>query len=1041
MPITYSVIVHCQFSIILTTPLFHQRLFMESLPHSTRELTENLTQSLSWLDNLSCIFYRCRNTPQWHMEYISRGCEIITGYTVQEFIDDEPIFFNNLIHPDDRLQVWQEVQKAVDLRSSYNVEYRIIHRNGEVRWMSEQGEAIYDHNGEISYLEGIVIDISDKKKIEQEKTLLLNLSQAISSAPDFESALLYTIEQVCQLTGWDFGEAWLPNLWGDCLNYSIGWFPPHKNKLSPHHVSLQEFQEKSHAVSFKKGSSLPGRVWQSKQIEWMNDIDKNPLFSRRQMAENCRLKSAFAVPIVANDEIVAILVFFLRQRIIVDANLFSLVEIVAHQLGNIFRHKQIELDLQESQRQLNSLIKSTSGVFFRISYNRQWREDYISDTCDKLTGYQPYELIKNDNINLAQITHPLDLQRVITTIQYAINHQKPYTIEYRIFTKDNQEKWIWEKGEGVYDEDNNVLGIEGFITDISSLKYMERALLEAENKYGSIFDNAIEGIFQTTTNGYYLNANQALAKMYGYDNPTQLKASLNDIENCLYVNPQRRQEFMEALEKNDVITNFESQVYRRDGKVIWISENARAIRDINGNLLYYEGTVEEITKYKEAQEKLQRQAFYDYLTNLPNRSFFLQKLTDCLYKIKKYERGKYEFGLLFLDCDRFKMVNDSLGHHIGDLLLVEVAKRLRKALGNTHVVARLGGDEFTILCYQVNNIKQLIKIAEKINDVFKPPFLIEKHRLFCGISIGIFFSSNLSDQDLKSVTPAQIIQYADTALYRAKSSRNSYYQIFRAEMHNEALAELQLENDLRQAIVLEEFVPFHQPIINLFDQKVHGFETLIRWQHPIKGIISPASFIPLAEQTGLIIPIGLWMFKQACLQWVKWLNKFPDQLFFISVNLSSQEFNADNFLEQIDLIIKETKVNPAYIKLEITESSPILHDSSALQRLRALIDRNLKLWIDDFGTGYSSLSYLHKLPIHGLKLDQSFTSDIEHNFIKARIVEAIFSLAQDLNLEVVAEGIETESQLEKLQELGCQLGQGYLFAKPMNVKDIERFLN
>ncbi len=1015
-------------------------IFNQVQSNLTPAIAEELSKISSLLENLPCILYRFQNDDGRKTEYISADCYKLTGYQVSDFILNQ-ICLSEIIYPDDRQLVWDEVQSAIASSRPYKIEYRIIHRCGEIKWVWEQGEAIYDPSKEnILYLEGIILDISEKKRMEQEKYLLLNLSQTITSSQNFETALFFTLQQVCEATNLEFGEAWLPDNIQNRLNYSTAWFSKSKDKTKNNSLSLGEFKAKSYDISFEKGIGLPGKVWETKEIAWMNKLGDNDKFIRHFLAKQCGLQSGFGVPIIANDEVVAILVFFFRQPILPDPSLSSLVETVAYQLGHIFKHKQIELDLQESQRQLSSLINSTAGVFFRISYNHRWAEDYISDACEKLTSYSPSELIKDKNMNLAQITHPFDLQRVISTIQYAINNNQPYTLEYRILTKDNREKWIWEKGEGVYDDDGNILGIEGFLTDISSLKQMEEALLEAEKKYRNIFDNAIEGIFQTTPNGYYLNANQALAKMYGYDTPTQLKASLNNLHFSLYVKAKRRQEFVNYLDNNDVITNFESQVYRRDGKIIWISENARAVRDTNGNLLYYEGTVEDITKYKEAQAKLQYQAFYDYLTQLPNRTFFLQKLADTIDKLKQNNRQDSEFGLLFLDCDRFKIVNDSLGHSVGDLLLIEIAKRLKSCMNKDEVIARLGGDEFTILCPSIKSIKELIKLAEKINHAFKSPFFIQQHRLFSGISIGIFSSSNLREQDLHKTTPAQVIQYADTALYKAKSSRRGYYQVFQAEMHNEALAELQLENDLRHAINLEEFTPFYQPIININSQELIGFESLIRWNHKKKGLISPNEFIPLAEQTGLIIPIGFWMFKQVCLQWVEWHKLFPHKSIFISVNLSSQEFNGDDFIEKIDHTIEETKVDPNFIKLEITESCSILHDASAVFRLRQMCDRNLKLWIDDFGTGYSSLSYLHNLPINGLKLDQSFICDIDQNKTKSRIVRAIFDLAQDLGLEVVAEGIETQTQLDKLISLGCQLGQGYLFSKPMDPDNTKKYL-
>lgn len=718
-----------------------------------------------------------------------------------------------------------------------------------------------------------------------------------------------------------------------------------------------------------------------------------------------------------------------------------------YQLGSFLQQKKIETQLLQSQKQLAHIVDSSLGVFFRISYNPPWEKDYISAGCLSLTGYTREELLENGKINLVKITHPLDLQAILETIKYSLAKKIPYILEYRIFTKDNQVKWLWERGKGVFDSSGQLLAIEGIITDLGDRPSTEKRLSQVEDRYRNFFENAVEGIFQTTVDGYYLSANKALAKIYGYENPIQLIKNLNDRENRLYVQPYRRKQFMQLLETNEIISNFESEVYRRDGTTIWISENARAVRNVNGDLLYYEGTVRDITKYKLAQEKLYRQAFYDQLTQLPNRSLFMQKLGQCLEKLKQDTSNQYQFSVLFLDCDRFKAVNDSLGHSVGDLLLIAIGDRLKNCLGQKILVARLGGDEFTILWDSIDNIKTVINLAEKINTAFKPPFIINQHQLFCSITIGIFFSNSLEKEQYKLMNPSQILQYANRALYKAKSHKKNYYHIFQGDSYNEALAKLQLENEIRQGLNEEEFILYYQPIINIVNNQLKGFESLIRWNHPQKGIVTPDHFVNLAEQTGLIIPLGLWVLKEGCKQIQKWHknlmknNPHSDSLPLISINLSSQELNSENFLKILDQILLETEVNPEYIKLEITESSPLFQEDSTHYILDAIVERHIQLWIDDFGTGYSNLSYLHRLPISGLKLDRCFVHDIDINRKKAKMIKAILSLAEDLGVEMIIEGIETEKQLNMIREMGCILGQGYFFSRPLPPEKAHKLMN
>ncbi len=559
--------------------------------------------------------------------------------------------------------------------------------------------------------------------------------------------------------------------------------------------------------------------------------------------------------------------------------------------------------------------------------------------------------------------------------------------------------------------------------------------------------------------GQYISANPALARLYGYSTPTELTAHLIDIEHQLYVEPNRRAEFVRLLQENDAVSEFESQIYRKDGSLIWISENARTIRDTTtGEVLYYEGRVEDITDRKLAKEQLRERAFFDPLTGLPNRALFMERLSQTVELAKCYP--DYRFAVLFLDLDRFKVVNDSLGHLVGDQLLVAIARRLEHCIRVEDTVARLGGDEFTILLQAIDDVNQATLVAERIHQQLNAPFHLDGHEIFTGVSIGIVMSREVR-QGICCITdydrPEDLLRDADTALYRAKALGKGRYEVFDRTMHQSAVAQLELETDLHRAVEHQEFLLYYQPIISLSTNQITGFEALLRWWHPTRGMVYPNEFISTAEEMGLIIPIGWWTLREACRQLRCWQEEglkvgklandiqSPEPL-TINVNISSKQFLQPDALAQIDQILQETGLDGRYLKLEITESCLLENPDAATIMLRQLRERQIGLCIDDFGTGYSSLSYLHQFPVNILKIDRSFVSRInassnevlpgdaldKSNNFPLQIARTIVLLAHNLGMEVIAEGIETTQQLTQLLALNCQYGQGYLFSKPQD---------
>ena len=431
-----------------------------------------------------------------------------------------------------------------------------------------------------------------------------------------------------------------------------------------------------------------------------------------------------------------------------------------------------------------------------------------------------------------------------------------------------------------------------------------------------------------------------------------------------------------------------------------------------------------ITERKRAEEQLVQRAFSDSLTGLANRALLLDRLGRALKRRSRHP--DYLFAVLFLDLDRFKLVNDSLGHNVGDELLRAVARRLKKCLRSQEdTVARLGGDEFTMFLEDIKDETDATRVAERIHKELRISFQVDGHEVFTTSSIGIALSSTGYTQ------PEDLLRDADTAMYRAKALGKACYSMFDTAMHKRAVALLQLDHDLRRALEQKEFRLHYQPIVLLETVEVLGLEALLRWEHPERGLVPPAEFIPLAEETRLIIPIGRWVLEEACRQVRAWQAQFGADV-PVNVNLSGKQLSQRDLVDQITQILQEFSLDGRSLKLEITESMIMEDIESVITTLRQLKALGIQSSMDDFGTGYSSLSYLHRLPIDVIKIDRSFVSGSRSGVEKPEVVRTIITLARDLGMDVVAEGIETAEQLAQLRALGCKYGQGYLFSKPLN---------
>ena len=682
-------------------------------------------------------------------------------------------------------------------------------------------------------------------------------------------------------------------------------------------------------------------------------------------------------------------------------------------LRDITERKQTESTLRHHQNMLSKAqkIAHVGSWEWHITNNKlTWSEEIY-----QIFGQSSEEFGVTYDAFVQHI-HPEDREAVVNAVNEAVVYDKPYSLDHRIVKPDGEVRFVQERGDVFRDDAGEAQYMVGTMLDITELKYAENELRLADN----VFNHTSEAIMVTDAHNRILRVNQAFSIITGYG----AEDAIGKTPNELLRSGKQDLEFYAYMWFFILGRGFwEGELWdkRKDGTIFPSWHNISAIKDEAGNIIQFTSIFGDITDKKIAEEHIQHLAQFDQLTQLPNRALFNDRLQHAL---SRSNRSSSNVGLMFIDLDRFKNVNDSLGHHAGDQLLQEVSKRLVACVREQDTVARLGGDEFTIILEELRNAEDAAIIANKVIETLSHTVSLGEHEVTIGGSIGIsIYPDDGADTE-------SIVKNADMAMYQAKNQGKNCYRFYTEELANVADTRFETENRLRQALIREEFEVYYQPQVNWLEGKVVGAEALIRWNDPDKGLIVPAEFITLAEEMGLIDSIGEWVLEAACKQTKTWQEQGLPEI-RMSVNVSGYQFMHGDIVASVKQVLKSTQLDSRYLELEVTESFVMEHPERGAAILNELRDLGISIAIDDFGTGYSSLSYLKQLSVNRLKIDRSFVMDIPHDKDDEAIVATIIAMANNLGISVIAEGVENAAQVKFLSDQGCVDMQGYYFGKPV----------
>jgi len=716
---------------------------------------------------------------------------------------------------------------------------------------------------------------------------------------------------------------------------------------------------------------------------------------------------------------------FIHEPLIFGVSVLGLVGavLVIELLGRATTGREsVELELRQSERRFKALVSNAADII--VVSDQRGKVQYVSPAFERILGQS---MDSYGDQSLAQLIHPDDLARMAEEFPPLLA-DPTIVLTTVLRSQDSQGHWRhFEATVTNHLDDPDVRGIVGNLHDITELR-------EAHERFRSAFENAPIGMAISDLEGRIIRANRALGDIIG-----RSAADLEGTVSTDLTHPDDREstitEIQRLLSTDSVGFQIEKRyIHHGDGREVWVSVSVSCVRDGQERPVYLIGQIEDITERRALRERLAYAAIHDPLTQLPNRELFMDRLEVAL---RRAERARHEVTVMFLDLDRFKLINDSLGHDVGDQVLRAVAERLSGAMRSSDTLARFGGDEFTILCEDVGNDSDALEVAERLVASMGQPLSLESGEVFVSLSVGIALSR-------AAESAALVLRNADIAMYRAKARGPSRIEIYRDDDERNVVSRLRTSNELHRAIERDELELHYQPFVDLKTETLVGMEALVRWQHPTRGLLLPQEFIPLAEDSGMIVALGEWIVNEACRQTVEWFelrrgSGLDNNRLNMSVNVSAVQLADTRFPTQVAEAIASSGIDPDRLWLEITESALMTDADEAVLVLQEFRKLGIHVEIDDFGTGYSSLSYLQRFPVECLKIDRSFVNDLDKRSDNAAIVRAIIGLGESLGLSIIAEGVERQAQAERLKVLGCTLAQGYLYSRPLPARLLEPY--
>ena len=856
---------------------------------------------------------------------------------------------------------------------------------------------------------------------QEELSLLLTITAAANEATAIEDVLQTVIDRICARTGWPIGHGYLlaADGSGELASTAI-WHLANPERF-------EVFRKVTERTRLGPGVGLPGRVLASGKPAWVLDMTQEEDGPQAKQAKASGLTAAFAFPVVSGTNVVAVLAFFADTAGEPDGHLVALMTRIGAQLGRVIERQQGREALLRSELYFRHL--TDNALEFITVLNRDGTIRYESPYVELTLGYEPEDYLGKSAFDFV---HQDDLAGVLAAFADCL--QTPGntpTLTFRFRHKDGSWRVLEGMGNNLLD-DRVVAGVIFNARDMTERTQAEAALRESELRFRSLVQSSPNAIISADRKGSIVSWNRGAQDTFGYKEEEVLGKPMALLMPERYRDAHQRglERFGATGESRVIGRTIELHGLRKDGSEFPLDLSLATWKTAEG--IFYSGIIRDITERKAFEEHLAHQAFHDSLTNLPNRPLFMNRLEQALARM---HRGHKPLAVLFLDLDHLKVVNDSLGHRVGDQLLTSVGERLQACLRPEDTVARFGGDEFVILLEEITDLIDAIRVAERIAERLQGPLTLEGYEVVTTASIGIVLSS--SDYN----RPDDLLRAADLAMYQAKNRGRARYEIFDPSLNERARQRLELGTDLRQAIERGEFRVYYQPVLALETGRISEVEALVRWEHPRRGLSLPGEFIPLAEETGLIVPIGQWVMEEACRQARVWQTRYPsDPPLVMCVNLSARQFQQPTLVEDVSRVLFQTGLDPASLMLEITESMVMEDEQSTLATLRKLKDSGVQLAIDDFGVGYSSLRYLKHFPVDNLKIDRVFIDRLGQDPVDEAIVRAVISVAKTLGLTVTAEGVETADQLAHVKALKCDRAQGFYFSRPLSSAAISELL-